>query len=260
MLRLVVFVAIATLASANNSTNPNTRLFGLGNVINGALGAVGGAIAGGLNGGLQGANPGFQPGFNRPPGFQNQVFPGQQFPGQQFPGQQFPGQGAFPGQQFPGQQFPGQQFPGQQFPGQGAFPGQQFPGQQFPGQQFPGQQFPIVPTGNIPVGAAIVNPGVSDNRPVVQGVSNSCRRWCKWRNEQGLLQNYCCEFANDPQTVAATKGGVCPPKRPSCPPTRFFTGPPVVCSSDGRCPGTDKCCPDACLQHHTCKPIQGTGK
>jgi len=251
-LRLVVFVAVATLVSGQNATgsNPNTRLFGLGNVINGALGALGGAVAGGLQGGLQGANPGFnqQPGFNRPPGFGQPGF------GQQQPGFNRPpgfGQGGFPGQQFPGQQFPGQQvFPGQQFPGQQVFPGQQFPG------QFPQ---PIIPTGNIPIGGAIVNPGLSDNRPVVQGVSNSCRRWCR-KETQGQIQSFCCEFANEAQQTAATKGGLCPPKRPSCPPIRNFSNAPQSCSSDGGCPGIDKCCNDECLQRTVCKPPQGTGK
>jgi len=260
MLRLVVLVAIATVVSGSgqNATgsNPNTRLFGLGNVINGAIGALGGALAGGVNGGLQGANPGFQVqgGFNRPqqpgfnvqggfnPGFQQQGF--NQFnPALQQ--QQFPGQQLFPGQQ----QFPGQQL----FPGQQQFPGQQFPGQQFPGQVFPGQQ--IIPTGNIPVGAAIVNAGIADNRPVIQSAGATCRRWCK--NDRN--QAFCCESGNEAQQTAATKGGLCPPKRPSCPPTRSFA-PPKSCSSDGACTGLLKCCPDECLGHPVCKPPQGTGK
>merc|ERR1711962_1835040 len=132
MLRLVVFVAVATLVSgqAKNATgsNPNTRLFGLDGLIGGAVGALGGALAG-----------------------VNQAFNQPQRPGQQFPGQQ------------------------------GGFVPQ-----------------PIVPTGNIPVGGAIVNQGAADNRPVVQGVSNSCRRWCRKEtlNQFGapFIQEFCCEF------------------------------------------------------------------
>jgi len=91
MLLLVLFVSITSIVSAedatstgattgSNSNNPNTRGFGLGNLVNGALGAVGA---------LQ---PGFgQPGFGQP-GF---VQPGFGQPGFVQPGI---GVGAYPGQ------------------------------------------------------------------------------------------------------------------------------------------------------------------
>merc|ERR1711972_721022 len=79
---------------------------------------------------------------------------------------------------------------------------------------------------------------------------STCRYWC--RNPQG--QAYCCENnAQAPAPVVGTKRGFCPPVRPSCPPTRFFGGPPRTCCNDGICPGVDKCCYDTCLSEHVCK-------
>ena len=49
------------------------------------------------------------------------------------------------------------------------------------------------------------------------------------------------------------KFGKCPPVRPVCPPTRSGFRPPTQCSHDGKCPGSEKCCFDRCLGHHTCK-------
>jgi len=107
-----------------------------------------------------------------------------------------------------------------------------------------------------------VNQGIADNRPVVQGVSATCRRWCQRFNEQTRqTQAFCCERADEAQQTAAVKGGVCPPKRPSCPPLRFLQQQgPRRCSSDGGCLGVDKCCNDECLQMTICKPPQGVGK
>ncbi|CAL4198188.1 unnamed protein product [Meganyctiphanes norvegica] len=79
--------------------------------------------------------------------------------------------------------------------------------------------------------------------------SGSCRYWC--RTPQG--QAYCCEGGNQPVSRPTVKPGQCPPVRPQCPPTRGFR-PPSQCSNDSRCPGSEKCCFDTCLQHHTCKP------
>ncbi|CAL4150860.1 unnamed protein product, partial [Meganyctiphanes norvegica] len=100
-----------------------------------------------------------------------------------------------------------------------------------------------------PFSFAGVNPAVTASG------SASCRRWC--RTPQG--QAYCCESSNEPLTPAVTKPGRCHPVLPACPPIRGFA-PPRQCSSDGACPGVDKCCFDNCLQHHTCKPPLGLGK
>ena len=87
------------------------------------------------------------------------------------------------------------------------------------------------------------------------GGSSTCRYWCK--NPQG--QAYCCEGNNQPAGPVGTKSGYCPPVRPSCPPTRFFGGPPQTCSNDYSCPGIDKCCHDTCLGEAVCKPPRGSG-
>ena len=114
----------------------------------------------------------------------------------------------------------------------------------FPGHHHVG---PIIPATD-PLSAAIA--GNPANLPV----STGCRFWC--RTPQG--QAYCCEDVNQAQTQVVTKPGVCPPIRPSCPPTRSF--PPASCSNDGSCVGVDKCCFDTCIQQHTCKPPQGIGR
>merc|ERR1719228_502502 len=85
---------------------------------------------------------------------------------------------------------------------------------------------------------------------------STCRYWC--RNPQG--QAYCCEnVAQAPAPVVGTKQGRCPPVRPSCPPTRFFGGPPRTCAHDGSYPGLDKCCHDTCLGEAVCKPPYAGG-
>ncbi|CAL4149199.1 unnamed protein product, partial [Meganyctiphanes norvegica] len=78
------------------------------------------------------------------------------------------------------------------------------------------------------------------------GSSDGCRYWC--RTPQG--QYYCCENSNQASggLFGNVKPGQCPPVRPFCPPTRSVR-PPSECSSDARCPGSEKCCFDTCLQH-----------
>ena len=90
----------------------------------------------------------------------------------------------------------------------------------------------------------------------VPTVSYGCRYWC--RTPQG--QAYCCENANQVQSLVFTKPGLCPPVRDFCPPTRSNIGPPAPCSNDGSCLGVDKCCYDVCLNQHTCKAPHGVGR
>ncbi|KAK7069147.1 hypothetical protein SK128_007987 [Halocaridina rubra] len=80
------------------------------------------------------------------------------------------------------------------------------------------------------------------------GPSHSCRYWC--RTPKG--QAYCCEGGDEPLALPSVKPGQCPPVRLQCPPVRYF-GPPIICSNDSKCPGSEKCCYDTCLEHHTCK-------
>ncbi|KAK3880310.1 hypothetical protein Pcinc_015199 [Petrolisthes cinctipes] len=78
-----------------------------------------------------------------------------------------------------------------------------------------------------------------------------CRYTCK--DPQGKV--YCCRFGDDEIiTPTGPKPGTCPPIRPVCPERVHFD--PSVCSHDSICPGTQKCCYDTCLEHHTCKPPQ----
>merc|ERR1712106_544118 len=74
MLRLqLVCLAIVSAASAETpaTAKPNTRIFGLGNIVDGALGAIGGALQpGGYQAGGFQQGGGFQGGFQQPGGFQ----------------------------------------------------------------------------------------------------------------------------------------------------------------------------------------------
>merc|ERR1739842_247801 len=57
---------------------------------------------------------------------------------------------------------------------------------------------------------------------------------------------------------ATGKPGQCPAIRPQCPPSSRQNGQaPNGCTSDAQCAGSDKCCYDTCLTHHTCKPPVG---
>ncbi|XP_042226651.1 keratin, type II cytoskeletal 2 epidermal-like [Homarus americanus] len=106
-------------------------------------------------------------------------------------------------------------------------------------------------------GGVGVGVGAGFGRPIGGfGVPITCRYWCRTR----LGRPYCCETPFQRQSFArVVKFGYCPPVRTICPPIRNFL-PPYVCSSDGSCPGIDKCCFDSCLHHHTCKPPLGFGR
>ncbi|XP_076167799.1 uncharacterized protein LOC143146923 [Ptiloglossa arizonensis] len=45
----------------------------------------------------------------------------------------------------------------------------------------------------------------------------------------------------------------CPPLRSHCPRTYDWYLPPSVCHHDDDCGEWEKCCPDVCLEHKTCK-------
>nr|QOL09964.1 type IIa crustin cruIIa-10 [Penaeus vannamei] len=82
------------------------------------------------------------------------------------------------------------------------------------------------------------------------GGGGGCRYWCR----TNFGQYYCCEGGGSNNGhYPVVKPGRCPPVRPQCPPVRTFR-PPSTCSSDSSCGGSDKCCYDTCLRHHTCKP------
>ncbi|CAL4063316.1 unnamed protein product [Meganyctiphanes norvegica] len=129
---------------------------------------------------------------------------------------------------------------------------------------FPGGGYPNSNNNNYPGSYPSNNnnhfPGGAGGYPGNGGQSGSCKYWCKTPQNQ----YYCCEQpgqqigGGNPGGNVGTKPGFCPPVRPKCPPTRFG-GPPRQCSNDYSCGGRDKCCFDTCLQHHTCKPVQGGG-
>ncbi|XP_064119075.1 acanthoscurrin-1-like [Macrobrachium nipponense] len=125
-------------------------------------------------------------------------------------------QGGFPGGAVGG-------FPGGAV---GGFPGGAVGG--FPGGAVGG--FPGGVGGGFPTGGLAGCPPVPPPRPV-----------CKFydRNHCG---HYICSVDQKPFE--------CPPVRPECPGIRFG---PTLCYTDDDCSGHDKCCPDACLDHLTCK-------
>ncbi|XP_071552780.1 uncharacterized protein [Panulirus ornatus] len=83
--------------------------------------------------------------------------------------------------------------------------------------------------------------------------SGSCRYWCRTPTRQ----YYCCEGGDEPSSHPTVKPGRCPPVRPQCPRVGVSFRPPTTCSHDSKCPGSEKCCYDTCLGHHTCKPPTG---
>merc|ERR1712179_189299 len=80
-------------------------------------------------------------------------------------------------------------------------------------------------------------------------VGQDCARWCK--DDQGRL--YCC--SSGPVGTSEVHPGTCPPIRKQCTDALRFQRP-QVCSDDGECAYSSKCCFDKCLDHHTCKPAQ----
>merc|ERR1712106_580569 len=111
----------------------------------------------------------------------------------------------------------------------------------------------IIGGGNRPIGGNIGGGfGSSGNFG-----NSGCSYWCQTPSRQ----YYCCEqpgqsLGNGGGGFGGNKPGQCPAVRPQCPPVRNFR-PPSQCSSDSRCPGSEKCCYDTCLRHRTCKPPQG---
>ncbi|XP_037093966.1 uncharacterized protein LOC119113845 [Pollicipes pollicipes] len=79
--------------------------------------------------------------------------------------------------------------------------------------------------------------------------SADCRYWC--RDPFGRF--YCCQTAAAPP---ADHRGQCPPPRLVCPSSTTFLARPQPCASDKHCGLSDKCCYDACLQQHVCKPAE----
>ncbi|XP_066940050.1 uncharacterized protein [Macrobrachium rosenbergii] len=137
-------------------------------------------------------------------------------------------QGGFPGGGLQGG-FPGGAVGG--FPGGavGGFPGGAVGG--FPGGVVGGVPGGVV--GGFPggvVGGLAGCPPVPPPRPV-----------CKFY-ERNHCGHYICSVDQKPFE--------CPPVRPECPGLRFG---PTICYTDDNCSGHDKCCPDACLDHLTCK-------
>nr|ANH22233.1 crustin 4 [Macrobrachium rosenbergii] len=86
----------------------------------------------------------------------------------------------------------------------------------------------ILPGG--PIGGLPACPPVAPPRPV-----------CKFY-ERNHCGHYVCSVDQKPFE--------CPLVRPECPGLRFG---PTLCYTDDDCAGFDKCCPDACLDHLTCK-------
>ncbi|XP_064119593.1 uncharacterized protein LOC135224480 [Macrobrachium nipponense] len=84
--------------------------------------------------------------------------------------------------------------------------------------------------GILPIGGLPACPPLAPPRPV-----------CKFY-ERNHCGHYICSVDQKPFE--------CPPVRPECPGLRFG---PTLCYTDDDCSGHDKCCPDACLDHLTCK-------
>ncbi|XP_050738555.1 uncharacterized protein LOC127009493 [Eriocheir sinensis] len=83
---------------------------------------------------------------------------------------------------------------------------------------------------------------------LVVDAQDACRHYCKSNNPPGSV--YCCDDGSGVGQFAEHRGKC--PKRPVCPPTiQKFRGP-KVCAHDGQCARNEKCCYDACLEHHAC--------
>nr|AGU01540.1 antimicrobial peptide type 1 precursor Ic [Pandalus japonicus] len=78
-----------------------------------------------------------------------------------------------------------------------------------------------------------------------------CLQWCK-NPVKGSV--YCCNDGTGPQALADEHLGECPKHRPVCPRNGITSGP-ALCSHDGYCQDSSKCCFDTCLDHHTCKSV-----
>ncbi|XP_045139053.1 waprin-Phi1-like [Portunus trituberculatus] len=102
--------------------------------------------------------------------------------------------------------------------------------------------------------ALLVLVALKDAEAGTPPISDSCRHWCPRAGYPPGEAFYCCdrgigtigdEFDSHP--------GKCP-DRPFCPKNEYLRiGPrPTVCAHDGQCKRHEKCCTDACLNHHTC--------
>nr|ABM65762.1 carcinin [Portunus pelagicus] len=95
--------------------------------------------------------------------------------------------------------------------------------------------------------ALLVFVALKDAEARTPPVSDSCRAWCP--RGEGF---YCCDRGIG--TIGdqfEQHDGKCP-DRPICPESEYVRFGPKVCAHDGQCKLHEKCCNDACLNHHTC--------
>ncbi|KAG0712429.1 hypothetical protein GWK47_018480 [Chionoecetes opilio] len=87
---------------------------------------------------------------------------------------------------------------------------------------------------------------------VMEAEAVGCRHWCdKPGGPPGA--KYCCDDGTGEGGFEVHPGRC--PNRPVCPKRNLQPRKPApkVCAHDGQCPSRyDKCCFDACLQHHAC--------
>lgn len=88
---------------------------------------------------------------------------------------------------------------------------------------------------------------VVNNRPIASQTADSSR--CRYTCRRSTGQLYCCDDGTNRGGPPEIHGGQCPPARLLCPNGDFFRR----CAHDGQCSASDKCCYDACANHHVCK-------
>ncbi|XP_043233018.1 uncharacterized transmembrane protein DDB_G0289901-like [Amphibalanus amphitrite] len=106
----------------------------------------------------------------------------------------------------------------------------------------------VIVNTNDPETGIVTGQKVVNNRPIAQATAESST--CLYTCRRSTGQLYCCDYGKNRGGPPEIHGGQCPPARLICPNGDFFRR----CAHDGQCASSDKCCYDACANHHICKP------
>ncbi|XP_076051007.1 uncharacterized protein LOC143031268 [Oratosquilla oratoria] len=87
------------------------------------------------------------------------------------------------------------------------------------------------------------------------GHGGGCIKWC----HTPLNVVYCCAHPGPGDSFPGVKPGSCPPIRYQCSQHRVQNSDPQICTHDGNCRGSEKCCYDTCWKEHVCKLPNSSG-